>query len=140
MNDKSWLKLVFVALLLNVATFPLARYVNSFGIISSIIVSIYFILAFITIFLYLLASKSVFNISKRGFYLVLIISILMTLLNLAVWEAVIIAPNIGYPLLITNSAMVFVTIYSGLVNKEELSLRRYIAVFLIFVGVVMVIL
>lgn len=137
---EKWLKFVIIALAFNILIFPVVKYVNNNGVSSTVSLIIYVVLASITMWFYLFAKGDNKLIPIKYFLVILFIAVVMTVLTLFSWEAVVIAPNIGYPLLILNGSMIFVTLYAGLIGKQSLSLNKFLSVLLIFMGILMVIL
>ena len=137
---KLWLKLALIALFLNSLVFPVAKYVNlSFGVSSSISLFIYTTILSFCVWAYLWFKNENFKVNWKIILLILVTSFLMLILNLSLWRALIISPNVGYPVLIANGAMVILAFYSSFFEKTQLSWKKLLAILFIFVGIMMVI-
>lgn len=136
----SWFKLTLISLLFNLILYPFVKYSNNLGVSSSVALVMYFVFASLGMIIYHVKKKTNLKIDKKTFAIVILTTLFMLITNLSMWQAVVIAPNIGYPILITQASMILITLYAAIFQKEEFNIKKILSVTLIFIGIVIVML
>ncbi|GEM_PF-3647975 len=135
-----WIKLTIIATVLNIIVMPLVKYAYDLGVPSSISAVINFSFTALFIVPYLIYKKENLKVNKKDLSIIVGIALSMVILNLSSWESSVISPNVGYSLVIVNSAMVIMAIYSKVIEKEALPSKKFLAILIILIGMVMVML
>ena len=137
-KDNKWVVLSFVSFFSWGMLSLTSKYLFNHGLATTSFLIFLYLFVTLTIIVYDKVKLSEFKkIGKQMTLLLLATGVFSTLFNLGQFQAIRLAPNVGYVNAITAASISLVTILAVIFFKDELTLRKAIGVFGVTVGLVL---
>jgi drug/metabolite transporter (DMT)-like permease len=132
-----WLPLSFVAFFCWGMLSLTSKYLFNQNVNTFVFLSYAYLIVSMCILIESKVKKVDMSLIKKNIKLLLPIGILSTTFNLGMFEAIKVAPNVGYVNTINAASISLVTVMSVLLFRDEFNLRKTIGVFGVVIGLIL---